>query len=282
MDKPKNVEAFAAGGGGFLIVGHGTRVAEGQQQLLRLASEIAERLAPALTVACFLELAEPSIDEGVRKLAEAGIQKICVVPILLFSAAHDQEDIPGAVGAAAARNGVEVVASSPPLQHHPATLRLSQLRYNRAIRCSNAAGCDRAGACDVVAECVGRGPQVGGNFGWLFVGRGTSDAAAREHMERFWQLRRSATAAAAELAFFVGDARTIEAGLDRFANRRDISVLVIQPHLIFEGLLTQQLRALGDEFAKRTGKRVLVAPPLCGDESLAETFALLAAETIAS
>ena len=43
---------------------------------------------------CFLELASPSVDEGITKCVERGATKIAVVPILLLTANHANEDIP--------------------------------------------------------------------------------------------------------------------------------------------------------------------------------------------
>ena len=43
---------------------------------------------------CFLELAATNVDEGIRKCVEQGATKIAVVPILLLTANHANEDIP--------------------------------------------------------------------------------------------------------------------------------------------------------------------------------------------
>ena len=86
---------------GLLIVGHGTRSERGLAEF-REAVELVARGSPGVPVAgCFLELARPSIKEGMARLVADGCQRIVVLPLLLFAAGHAKQDIPAAVQAAA-------------------------------------------------------------------------------------------------------------------------------------------------------------------------------------
>ncbi len=105
-------QRFVADRGGVLIVGHGTRNREGTLQFLQLASQFQDRLQNIPCQACFLELADPSIEEGVEQLKLLGVERLLIVPVLLFSAGHAKSDIPDAVAVACEKLGVQAVAQS--------------------------------------------------------------------------------------------------------------------------------------------------------------------------
>jgi len=83
----------------LLIVAHGSRRAASNDEVRELTRRIeaisADHYDP---VACaFLELAEPSIPDGLRALIEGGARRIVVVPYFLSAGRHVAEDIPGEV-----------------------------------------------------------------------------------------------------------------------------------------------------------------------------------------
>src|SRR5947208_725516 len=84
---------------GVLLVGHGTRDEEGRAQCETLYRQIAALLGNdnSVTKLAYLELASPTIGEAVLRLTDQPISGLVVVPLLLFSAGHAQEDIPRAV-----------------------------------------------------------------------------------------------------------------------------------------------------------------------------------------
>lgn len=76
-----------------LLVGHGSRDADGRQSLLDFA-EAYQALDPSRPVVpCFLELTEPSIQQGVDQCVEQGYTDLSVLPILLFAARHNKFDV---------------------------------------------------------------------------------------------------------------------------------------------------------------------------------------------
>ena len=77
----------------LLMVGHGTRNPRGRQDLVDFAT-IYRQLDPSRPVIpCFLELTEPSIQDGVDQCIEQGYTDISVLPILLFAARHNKFDV---------------------------------------------------------------------------------------------------------------------------------------------------------------------------------------------
>lgn len=316
----ESIKQFADQAGGLLVVGHGTRLQAGQQQLLDLVASMSE-LCPSVPIeASFLELAEPTIEGAIAKFKERGIRKIFVVPILLFSAAHARDDIPNAVQEASQMLGVEVAGQSDPLNNHWATLSLSMLRSYQAMLCSNPEGCNQAAFCERAKLCIQRSqleqvdallPLFHNAFqkddailvdesvsnlrvivsrlqeslsktALVMIGRGTSEIKARQAMRQFARERCAiGHVAFCEVGFFAGDEMTIDAALDVAGQQALSNEILVQPHLLFEGQLTGQLReSVSMMRIKYPTKRWNCAMPLGGDRSLAETYLTLANDAL--
>lgn len=83
----------------LLIVAHGSRREEANQEIRLLIRKLAARVGPRFGhVDCaFLEMAEPSIPQGIQQCAETGATDILVVPYFLSSGHHVVENIPAEV-----------------------------------------------------------------------------------------------------------------------------------------------------------------------------------------
>jgi len=80
----------------LLIAAHGSRRPQSNAEVIALAQQVAHTAAGRYghISAAFLELASPSIEEGIRHCAAAGAAKITIVPYLLAAGRHVAEDIP--------------------------------------------------------------------------------------------------------------------------------------------------------------------------------------------
>ncbi len=287
--------AFKENKGGLLVVGHGTRRADGVAQLLELANRMRE-LAPDLPIeASFLELAEPTISEGLLRLKNRSVKQVLVVPVLLFEAAHAKSDIPEAVEEAASSFGIQVIGQSSPLGTTTAALKLSTRRFQEAMRCTNEYGCLRAGGCErtqtcfevinssLVAPLSQRKIEDNISVYLAMVGRGTSDESALNAMRLFSRLRIESSPTKIHRSgtgFFAGGSPTVDELLFE-AEKSMATTIVVQPHLLFEGELIEQLRQKVETLRKRNShQRWLVAMPLGSDPALAKTFLALATEKI--
>jgi sirohydrochlorin cobaltochelatase len=256
---------------GILVVGHGTRNKVGSAQLLRLVEHIRELIPQADVSGCFLELAEPNIATGVQRLHDMGCKSMVVVPVLLFTAAHAKSDIPDAVREHATRLGVHVLGQMPSLGTHPRVVELSEIRFQEVVRLPLRSICPEGGCadgssprtrCRVFQEhperCTLQNwleglPAVSaspfGKIALAMVGRGTSDVAALEHMRELTRLRVEAATNGTEedgvqwfeTGFFAGGRPTVDELLDG-ASRSGCDSVIVQPHLLFEGELMDQLR----------------------------------------
>src|SRR5687767_3853616 len=113
---------------GWLVVGHGTRDRAGQAEFFELVELLARKVGdrgPQVEPA-FLELASPTIAQGLARLAARGVRRVLVIPLLLFAAGHAKDDIPQAVAAAALPLGIDVVAQVGAMESQPQLLELSR------------------------------------------------------------------------------------------------------------------------------------------------------------
>jgi sirohydrochlorin ferrochelatase len=98
----------------ILLVDHGSRRAEANALLEEMARRIRAREPDRIVRIAHMELASPSIAEGVDACVGAGAQEIVVHPYLLGPGRHSSEDIPRRVREAAGRHpGVDVRVSEP-------------------------------------------------------------------------------------------------------------------------------------------------------------------------
>lgn len=237
---------------GILVVGHGTRKASGQAQLMQLVEHM-RQLEPLWTIEpSFLELAEPSIDQAVESLHRRQIRRIIVVPILLFTAAHAKSDIPDAVQTSVREHGMSVVAQTPSLGTTPEVIALSNHRYREITTSTSQYGCPQGhcgygapSACAAICPAIGKTPQ---RIALAMVGRGTSDPEALAHMRQFTELTSSQRGVPwVSTGFFAGGEPTVDQLLElassAMADGQPCDGVVIQPHLLFEGELMDQLRS---------------------------------------
>ncbi len=254
---------------GYLFVGHGTRNTAGQKQFETVFAQFAQRVAPEMAELAFLELADPDIPTAIERLAISGATHLITVPVFLFSAGHALQDIPRAVAAAAGQHGLISAGQSPPLELSDRVLSLSALRFRQAV-------CQSSPAPTCFESCEHKYcPQIG----LALIGRGSSSAEATEQMRQFACLRRKITPVAELVTGFVfSQVPSVEQCLQHMA-ASTCSLIVIQPHLLFEGELVEQLRQQVAEYAQQNPQqRWVVTQTLGTDIALADTLAGLSRE----
>jgi uroporphyrin-III C-methyltransferase len=119
---------------GVLVVGHGSRRSEANDDVRLAAARIGRRGNFPLVEAAFLEIAAPSIDEGFARLAARGAESVVVHPYFLSPGRHTRGDIPVAVREAAARHPNLEWTISEPLSAHELVIEASVERIREAER----------------------------------------------------------------------------------------------------------------------------------------------------
>lgn len=148
---------------GLLVVGHGTADAEGAGECRAVGRLVADLLPEAAAAMAFLELCEPSIEDGIALLRSRGCREVVVAPLLLFAAGHARQDVPAAVRSAAARHGL-VARQAGVLGLH-----------------ADLARCARARLAEAAVGATGPIRTV-------FVGRGASDPTVPAQLAAFGRL----------------------------------------------------------------------------------------------
>ncbi|MGH3793877.1 MAG: CbiX/SirB N-terminal domain-containing protein [Pseudonocardiaceae bacterium] len=88
----------------MLVVGHGSRDADGVDEFWALAETIRLVAGDLLTGFGFIELASPTVDAAVDDLVARGATEIVSVPLVLLSAGHLKNDGPATLSRARARH----------------------------------------------------------------------------------------------------------------------------------------------------------------------------------
>ncbi len=115
----------------LLLVDHGSRRAEANETLAAIAAIAAEK--SGLFVAhAHMELASPTIADGVRACLAAGATEIVAVPYMLSPGRHALEDIPRLVREALDDRADVRLRMADPLGVHPALAEVVLARASAA------------------------------------------------------------------------------------------------------------------------------------------------------
>ncbi len=79
---------------GFLIVAHGSRKDHANQQVKNLVKELSNYFQSAMFEPAFMELASPTIEDGIMALAKKDMDHLIAYPYFLFKGMHFSKDIP--------------------------------------------------------------------------------------------------------------------------------------------------------------------------------------------
>ena len=136
---------------GVLVVGHGSRRAEANDDVREVARLIGIRGGFGLVEAAFLEIEQPDITDGFKRLVDRGVSNVTVHPYFLSPGRHTRGDLPRVVSRVAeCYPGVRYQITEP-LSAHRLVIEASIER----IRETNAA--DRSKRAGTV-YLVGAGP----------------------------------------------------------------------------------------------------------------------------
>lgn len=110
---------------GILIVGHGSRRAEANEDVRQAARSIGERGGFGLVQPAFLEIEQPDVAEGFTRLAAQGAREIIVHPYFLSPGRHTRGDLPREVREVASRHPSVGYRITEPLSAHPLVIEAS-------------------------------------------------------------------------------------------------------------------------------------------------------------
>lgn len=199
----------------LVLIGHGSRKAEGNQDLPALAARL-----PGVVTHGFIELARPTAAEALDAAVAAGATEVVAAPVVLLAAAHAKNDVPMAVVAARARHPGVRFHTARPLGVHPGLVAALADRFAA-----------RADGLDLSRTAV------------LIVGRGSSDPDANADLHKIGRLfaeRRGLLTV--EIAYTGVTTPTPEEAFNAMMARRPRAVVVL-PYLLYPGVLLDRLSA---------------------------------------
>ena len=200
-----------------LYICHGTRIRDGQIGALQFIERCKEKVNVPIQEACFLELAEPTIEEAFARCIKQGATKIVAVPILLLTAGHAKKDIPEILlSLAEAHPEIEVVYGTPFGVHD----KLVDVLMDR-IREAN--------------SMIDKDATV------LLVGRGSSDPDVKRDLNEIaLMLERRGGFLKVDICFLTAAEPTFEQGLRGLTGNKQVYIV---PYILFTGLLMRQIAA---------------------------------------
>jgi sirohydrochlorin cobaltochelatase len=211
---------------GALIVGHGSRDARANDEFLAFVEHVRRRCPEAEVAHACIELAAPSLVDGLDALATR-CREVVVAPVALLNAGHVKNDLPLALAAARRRHPAVRFVAAPPLGVHAALVDVATARLDAAL----------AGAPEDTAVVV--------------VGRGASDADANGDFCKIARLIGEGRGFRTVQPCFIGIVRPdVEETLEQVARGRP-QHLVVLPYFLFAGRLLDRLQGFVEAFGKR-------------------------------
>ncbi len=231
----------------LLLIGHGSRDAQGRQNLIDFATAYQSLDTSRPIVPCFLELTEPTIQQGVDRCVEQGYEQISALPVLLFAARHNKFDITNELDRAR--------------QRHPQV----QFHYGRHFGITPeilALWRDRLTQLDTDAhnpEGISRAETV-----LLFVGRGASDPDANGDVAKLARVIWEGSGYATVETCFIGITHPrLEEGFRR-ARLYQPKRIIVLPYFLFTGVLMKKIQGIAAEQQAQYPDATIVCLPEMG------------------
>jgi cobalt/nickel transport system ATP-binding protein len=249
LARPRDTSTPSAAAPALLIVGHGTRDADGLAEFHALAALVRDAAGAVPIETGFIELADPLIDEAVDRLVGRGARDVVSVPLVLLAAGHLKNDGPASLERARGRHPVARFRLGRDLGIDPAVLAVAEDRIRSVLP-------------------AGHDPE---RTGIVLVGRGSSDPDACGDLYKVARLLADGRGLGMVEPAFAGVAQPdLEAALERL-RRLGATAIVVAPFLLFTGVLVPRLYAKAAAWAEaHPAVDVRAAPHLGPDRRLAK------------
>ena len=228
-----------------MLIGHGSPDLAAHAELGELRGLVGRRLGAevSLVVLEFQAPGLPGLMEALAGLPDRGA--VAAQPLILFDGLHGQHDLPAMAAGAAARFGVEV--------------RLGGAfgREGRLV--------------ELAAERLKDEDAVDGDL-LLFIGRGSSQALARQQTEGV-AAAVAAAAAIRHLVCYAGISRPgLAEGMEAALGRRPRRILAL-PYLLHTGVLVRRVPEVLTPIAERRGVELALLPHIGNAPQLVDVVA---------
>lgn len=201
----------------ILYICHGSRVKKGQQAALAFIEKTMETEAAPIQEACFLELADPSIAEGVARCVERGATEIIAIPFLLLRAGHANVDIPTELQ--------DVMTSYP----------------NIPVYYGDPIGVDERMVDVLIERLYETTDSIPKDATILLIGRGSSDPATKEDFARIKRIfQKKTNLNNVHVGYLAACGPYFEKELERLLTQQPKDLYIL-PYLLFTGILLKTI-----------------------------------------
>ncbi len=201
-----------------LYICHGSRVPKASEEARYFVQNCIDKLSDSVSIqeCCFLELAEPSIEEAFTKCVEQGATKISALPVLLLTAGHAKSDIPDELEKMKQKFPEVTIQYGRPIGVHPQMINIIEER----IEASNT---------PLTEESM-----------ILLVGRGASDPDVKRDFSEIAKLLEEKTGVSVDTCYLAACEPSFEEGL-KTAEKSDFKKVFVVPYLLFTGILMKTM-----------------------------------------
>ncbi|MEK4230396.1 sirohydrochlorin chelatase [Solibacillus sp. FSL H8-0538] len=195
-----------------LYIAHGSRVKKGVEEAKQFLQQTIAQVDVPIQEISFLELAEPTILQGIEKCVARGAKKIAVSPILLLTANHLNQDIPK-----------EIAIAQKQFPHIEITVGKAFGIDDRIV--------------ESLYERLQQTNQSFSNSKVLLIGRGSSDLAVQRDLTTIAHcLKKRANLKQVDTCFLYGAGASFEETIQALQKQEQEPIFII-PYLLFTGLL---------------------------------------------
>jgi energy-coupling factor transporter ATP-binding protein EcfA2/sirohydrochlorin ferrochelatase len=210
----------------LLVVGHGSRDADGVEEFWQLAEHVREAAAELPVGFGFIELTEPLVDAGIDELVARGSTDVVSIPLVLLAAGHLKNDGPAALARARMRHPGVAFRMGRDLGIDPAVLAVTEERARDAL--------GDAGPADTAV---------------VLVARGSSDPDATSDLFKLARLLADKRGLGLVEPAFAGVAKpTVTEALER-CRRLGARRIAVVPFFLFTGILVPRIYAEAADWA---------------------------------
>ncbi|HEV2949087.1 MAG TPA: CbiX/SirB N-terminal domain-containing protein [Gemmataceae bacterium] len=124
----------------LLLIAHGSRQEEANDDLRDVVAQMRKQGDFAFVEGAFLELAEPTIEEGGARCVELGAKRVVMLPYFLSAGVHVRQDLTAIRGKLAERFPEVDFRLAEPLGPHPLLLEIVAQRARQATSRSQSQG----------------------------------------------------------------------------------------------------------------------------------------------
>lgn len=210
----------------LLLVGHGTRDADGLEEFHQLAAHVRDAAGDVPMETGFIELAEPLVDTAIDTLVGRGPRDVVSVPLVLLAAGHLKNDGPATLARARVRHPEVRFRMGRDLGVHPTVLDVAEDRVRAAI------------GDDAVEDTA-----------VVLVGRGSSDPDATSDLYKMARLLADGRGLGGVEPAFVQVAQPDVAGALERCRLLGYRRVVVMPFLLFTGILVPRIYQQAEAWA---------------------------------